>query len=48
MIRIEKENIELPKPLMNSIRSLIKETKLFKTEQDFIEDALIKALRRFK
>lgn len=45
---MEKETIQLSKPLMDSIRSLIKETKLFKTEQDFIEDALIKALRRFK
>ncbi len=33
---------------MDSIRTLIKETKLFKAEQDFIEDALIKAMRKYK
>lgn len=45
---MDQETIQLPKPLMDSIRAVIKETNLFKTEQDFIEEAIIKTLRRFK
>tara|TARA_Y100000310_G_C20678303_1_gene814370 strand:+ start:336 stop:482 length:147 start_codon:yes stop_codon:yes gene_type:complete len=45
---LEQETITLPKPLIESIRSVIKETKLFKDEQDFIEQSIIKTLRRFK
>ena len=45
---MEQETIELPKQLMDNIRVLIKKTNLFKDENDFITQAVIKQVSRFK
>lgn len=45
---MEIETIKLPKPLLESIRELIKNTKHFKDETDFIEQAIIKQVSKYK
>ena len=40
--------IKLPKQLLDSIKAVIEETKLFKNEEDFISQAIIKQIRKFK
>ena len=45
---MKQEIIKLPKQLMNSIRAVIKETGLFKDEEDFISQSIIEQMRKFK
>jgi hypothetical protein len=45
---VETEKIELPKQLMDSIRKIVEETKLFIDEKDFITQAVIKQVSKFK
>ena len=43
---METENIQLPKQLVNSIRELVKKTKLYQDENEFIMDAIITQIRK--
>jgi len=45
---MDYETIKLSKPMVQSIRCLISKTKLFRDEQDFIEQAVIKQMSKFK
>ena len=45
---MEEETIKMPKQLMDNIRKLIDETKLFSDEQDFITQAIIKQISKFR
>ena len=45
---METETIQIPKQLMDSIRELVKKTKLFADEDDFINQAIIKQMAKFK
>ena len=45
---METENIELPKQMLDNIRSLIKNTRMFADEKDFIEQAIIKQMSKLK
>ena len=45
-IKMETENIQLPKQLVNSIRELVKKTKLYQDENEFIMDAIITQIRK--
>ncbi len=45
---MEHETIQLPKPLMESIRVLVKKTNMFQDEVDFIHQAIIKQMSKFK
>ena len=45
---METETLKLSKPMMNSIRALIKQTNLFKDETDFVEQAIIKQMSKMK
>ena len=46
IIKMETENIELPRQLVNSIRELVKNTKLYQNENEFIMDAIITQVRK--
>ena len=43
-----KDTIKLPKQLFDSITVLVEETKLFEDEADFINQAIIEQIRKFK
>lgn len=45
---MEKENIELPKQLLDNIRIIVNKTKLYVDEKDFIEQAIIKQISKMK
>ena len=45
---MEKETVVLPKQLMDNIRVIVKETKLFADEHDFVTQAVIKQISKFK
>ena len=45
---MEKENIELPKQLLDNIRIIVDKTKLYADERDFIEQAIIKQISKMK
>lgn len=45
---METEKIEIPKQLGDSIRAVIEKTKLFKDEEDFISQAIVKQISRYK
>ena len=44
---METEKIELPKQLVESIRKVVEETKMFEDENDFINQAIIKQISKF-
>ncbi len=43
-----EETIKINKQLMDNIRILVKKSKLFKDEKDFIEQAIIKQMSRLR
>ncbi|MBS3134703.1 hypothetical protein J4214_05725 [Candidatus Woesearchaeota archaeon] len=43
-----EETIKINKQLMDNIRILVKKSKMFNNEQDFIEQAIIKQMSRLK
>lgn len=45
---MEKENIELPKQLLDNIRIIVNKTKLYADERDFIEQAIIKQISKMR
>jgi len=45
---MQTEAIHLPKQLIDNIRSLIKNTNMFKDESDFIEQSIIKQMSKLK
>jgi hypothetical protein len=45
---METETIELSKQLMESVRQIIEETKLFRDEEDFITQSIVKQISKFK
>ena len=45
---METEKIELPKQLIESIRKVVADTKMFADENDFINQAIIKQISKFK
>ena len=45
---MEHETIQLPKQLMDNIRVLVKKTNMFQDEVDFINQAIIKQMSKFK
>ncbi len=45
---METEKIELPKQLIDNIRTIIKTTKHFTDEEDFITQAILKQITKYK
>ena len=45
---MEMEKIEMPKQVMDSIRIIIKKTRLYKDEKDFVQQAVMKQMMKFK
>jgi len=45
---MEKEAVVLSKQLMDNIRIIVEDTKLFADEQDFVTQAVIKQISKFK
>ena len=45
---MQTETIKLPKQLMDSIRVVVQKTKMFADEEDFINQAIIKQISKFK
>ena len=45
---MEETTIKLPKQLVNNIKLIVDKTKLYKNEQDFIEQAIIKQITKYK
>lgn len=45
---MEKETFELPKQLMDNVRVVINNTKLFIDEEDFITQSIIKQITKYK
>ena len=45
---METEQIQLPTQIMDSIRTIIKQTNLFQDESDFVQQAVMKQLTKFK
>jgi Arc/MetJ-type ribon-helix-helix transcriptional regulator len=45
---MEMETIELPKQLMDSIRAIIEKTGLYADETDFISQAIVKQISKYK
>ena len=45
---MQSETIKLNKQLIESVRSLVKKTRLFRDETDFIEQAIIKQMSKMK
>ena len=47
-MKMEYEKIELPKDLIRSIKVIVDKTKIFADEKDFISQAIIKEIRKYK
>jgi len=45
---METENIALSKQLVDSIRAVVNTTKLFADEEDFITQAILKQITKYK
>ncbi|MCD4760117.1 hypothetical protein K8R33_04485 [archaeon] len=45
---METVEIEVPKQLMESVKAVIEKTKLFADEDDFISQAIIKQISKYK
>jgi Arc/MetJ-type ribon-helix-helix transcriptional regulator len=45
---MEFETIKLNKSLVENIRTLVRKTKLFRDETDFIEQAIIKQMSKMR
>jgi len=42
------EHVKISKPMMDSIRVVVKKSKLFRDEIDFVEQAIIKQMSKLK
>lgn len=42
------ENVKLPKQLMDSVRAVIENTKLYANEEDFISQAVVRQISKYK
>ena len=42
------EQVQMPTQMMDSVRTIVKRTKIFHDEQDFIQQAVMKQLTKFK
>ena len=45
---MEFEHVKISKPMMESIRTLVKRSRLFRDETDFVEQAIIKQMSKLK
>lgn len=45
---MEVEIIKINKQLVDSVRTIVKKTKLFRDENDFIEQAIIKQMSKMR
>tara|TARA_Y100000310_G_C20387135_1_gene670975 strand:- start:232 stop:369 length:138 start_codon:yes stop_codon:yes gene_type:complete len=45
---MEIEDIKLPKQLMDNVRVVIENTKLFTDEEDFVTQAVVKQIAKYK
>ena len=45
---METVDIKIPKQLMNSVKAVVDKTKLFVDEEDFISQAIIKQISKYK
>jgi len=45
---MEKQQISLPKQLIDNIKLIIENTKLFVDEEDFITQAVVKQIIKYK
>ena len=45
---MDYETIKLSKQMVQNIRILVSKTNLFKDEQDFVEQAIIKQISKFR
>jgi hypothetical protein len=45
---MELTDIKIPKQLMESIKAVVDKTKLFVDEEDFISQAIIKQISKYK
>ncbi|MEK6973745.1 MAG: hypothetical protein AABW41_00665 [Nanoarchaeota archaeon] len=45
---MEHENIKINKQLIESVRTLVRKTKMFRDETDFIEQAIIKQMSKMR
>ncbi len=45
---METEDIKLPKQLVDNVRTIIENTKLFENEEDFVTQAVIKQITKYK
>jgi len=44
---LEVEQVKLPKQLVENIRRIVEDTKMFADEEDFITQAVIKQISKF-
>ncbi len=45
---METTTIKIPKQLMDSVQAVIQKTKLFTDEEDFVTQAIIKQISKYK
>lgn len=45
---MESETIKLNKQLIDGVRTIVKKTKMFRDETDFIEQAIIKQISKMR
>ena len=45
---METQTIEIPTPIISSIKKIVDDTKLFVDEEDFINQAILKQITKFK
>ncbi|MFH1376803.1 MAG: hypothetical protein ABIH25_04155 [Candidatus Woesearchaeota archaeon] len=45
---METESVKLPKQLMDSVRAVIEKTRLYTNEEDFISQAIVKQISKYK
>ncbi len=45
---METAEVKIPKQLMNSVKAVVEKTKLFADEEDFISQAIIKQISKYK
>jgi len=48
VVSLETVEIKLPKQLIDSIKAVVEKTKLFVDEEDFITQAIIKQISKYK
>jgi Arc/MetJ-type ribon-helix-helix transcriptional regulator len=45
---METVSVKIPKQLLNSVKAVVEKTKLFADEDDFISQAIIKQISKYK